>query len=89
MSTSESRVSVADVLPSLLFSTGFWMVLTALPIGLVVLLEEHFQFHSDRHWATIAAVVMTVTVATIGGIFLAIAILIFKRQAQKTAAILK
>jgi hypothetical protein len=77
------------VLLSLLFSTGFLMVLGALPAGLMVLLEEHYQFRSDWHGATIAAAYMAIPIATIGGLFLAIAALIFKGRGQKSSGISK
>jgi hypothetical protein len=77
------------VLPSLLFSTGFLMVIGALPAGLMILLEDHYQFHSDWHGATIAAAYRAIPVATTGGLFLCGATLIFKCRAKKTSEISK
>jgi hypothetical protein len=59
------------------------MVIAALPTGILILLDEHFQFQSDGQWATIAAAAMTLPMATIGGLFLAIATLIFESQGPK------
>lgn len=87
MSTSASKLSVADFLPSLLYSTGFWMVTGAIPVGLVVALEEHYQLRSDWHWAIIAAAVMTIPVGMIGGLFLLVATLISNGRAREATGI--
>jgi hypothetical protein len=50
MSASKPRLSIADVLPGLLFSTGSLMVISALPSGIVIALQERYQLHSDWHW---------------------------------------
>jgi len=60
------------------------MVITALLIGLVTLLQEHYRFQSDWHWAGIAAAAMMTPLAAMGGLFLAIATLILKRQGPST-----
>jgi hypothetical protein len=73
-------LSIADVLPGLLFSTGLLMVISALPTGIVTAHQERYQLHSDWHCTIIDSAVMTVAIALVGGLFLLSATLIFGRR---------
>jgi hypothetical protein len=79
MSTSP-KPSTSDKLLGLMIVAGFMLLLTALPVGLALSLQEHYKFHSDWHWAIILGVVMTVATAVIGGILLCTGEFIVQRR---------
>jgi hypothetical protein len=79
MSTS-LKPSTSDKLLGLMIVTGFMLLLSALPLGLVLSLQDHYKFHSDWHWAIILGVVMTAATAVVGGIFLCTGEFIVQRR---------
>ena len=78
---------MANVLPSLLFSTGFLMLIGAVPVGLVIAIEEHYQLQSHWPWAMMSAAVFAVPLAATGVLFLLIAKLMFTHRARKAIGI--
>ena len=64
----------------LLIITGFMLLITALPLGAVLCLQDHYNFHSDWHWAITQGVVMTLATAVVGGIFPCTGEFIVKRR---------
>jgi hypothetical protein len=81
MSTSP-KPSTSDKLLSLMIVAGFMLLLTALPLGLVLSLQEHYKFHSDWRWAIIFGTVMTAATAVIGGTLLCTGELIVRRRGK-------
>jgi hypothetical protein len=79
MSTS-SKQRTSDKLLGLLIITGFMLLITALPIGIVLTLQDHYQVHSDWHWAIMQGAVMAIAAAVFGGLFLCIGTLIVNRR---------
>ena len=65
-----SKRPFADLLLGLLFSSGFLLLIGAMPSGFAVALAERYTLKSDWHSAMIPAIVMTVAVAALGGMFL-------------------
>ena len=78
--SNSSRPSTSDKLLGLLIITGFMLLLTALPVGIFLSLQDHYEFHSDWHWAIMLGAVMTIATAIVGGVFLCIGELIVKRR---------
>ena len=60
-----------DRLLGLLIITGFTLLITALPVGIVACLQVHYAFHSDWHWAIALGAVMTIATVVVGGLFFA------------------
>ena len=80
-----SKPQASDKLLGLTIITGFMLLLTALPMALVLSLQERYKFHSDWHWAIILGVAMAGATAIAGAIFLCTAELIVRRR-RKTRA---
>lgn len=61
------------------------MAISALPIGLVIALQQHYEFHADWHWSIIQPGVMTVTIGALGGLFLFLSTFIFRRRGKRAS----
>jgi hypothetical protein len=61
--------TTSDRLLGLLIITGFMLLLTAIPLGVVISLQEHYKSHSDWRWAITQGVVLTVATAIVVGLF--------------------
>ncbi|HWQ93239.1 MAG TPA: hypothetical protein VN673_16310 [Clostridia bacterium] len=44
------------------------LLITAVPLGIVLSLHEHFKFDSDWRWAIIQGAAMAVAAAIVGGV---------------------
>jgi hypothetical protein len=75
--------STQDRLLGLLIITGFMLLITALPLGAVLCLHDHYKFQSDWHWAITLGVGMTIATAVVGGIFLGTGEFIVKRRRKR------
>jgi NhaP-type Na+/H+ or K+/H+ antiporter len=80
-----SKPRASDKLLGLMIITGFMLLLTSLPVGLALSLQERYQFHSDWHGAIMLGVAMTGATAIAGAILLCTAEFIVRRR-RKTRA---
>ena len=78
--SAASKPSTSDKLLGLLIITGFMLLITALPLGIVLCLQNHYKFHSDWRWAIAQGAVMTIATAVVGGMFLCTGEFIVKRR---------
>ena len=72
--------SARDRWLGLLIVTGFMLLVTALPLGAVLGLQDHYTFHSGWQSAMTLGVVMAVATAIVGGVFLYTGECIVKRR---------
>jgi hypothetical protein len=72
--------TTTDRLLGLLIITGFMLLITALPSGIVLSLLDHYRFHTDWRWAITQGAVMTIATAIVGGLFLGVGELILQRR---------
>lgn len=75
-----STPTTADRLLGLLIITGFMLLITAIPLGIVLSLQAHYKFHSDWGWAITQGAVMAIATAIVGGLFLGIGEFIVQRR---------
>ena len=74
------KASTSDRLLGLLIFTGFMLLISTLPIGILTCLQDHFQSHSDWHWAFALGTVMAVAVAVVGSVLFCIGTLVVIRR---------
>ena len=79
------KPGTANRLLGLVIITGFMLVISALPIGLILSLQDHYKFHSDWHWATILGATIAAATVIVGGLLLCTGELVAKRY-KKTKA---
>ena len=84
MNTSP-KPSTIDKLLGLMIITGFMLLVTALPVGIALSLQDHYTSHLDWHWAIIGGAVLTAATAIIGSIFLCIGEFIVQRRRNTRA----
>jgi len=90
MNTSSPNRPVGSVLLGLLFSTGYLMLIGALPVGIVILLQERYDRRfGNGEWAIHDMALMTLVVGGIGGLFLLLGKIIYKVQCRRSQAISK
>jgi len=80
MMSTPFKSSTSDKLLGLLIISGFLMLITALPLGIVMSLQDRYKFHDDWHWAIIWGPSMTIATAIVGGLFTCIGEFIVKRR---------
>ena len=56
------------------------LLLTALPLGVVLCLQDHYKFQTEWRWAITSGVVMTAATAFVGGILLCTGELLVRRR---------
>jgi hypothetical protein len=90
MNTSSPKRPVGRVLLGLLFSTGYLMLIGALPVGIVTLLQERYDRRLGiGEWAIHDMALMTLIVGGIGGLFLLVGQIIYKVQSRRSQEISK
>ena len=90
MNTSSPKRPVGSVLLGLLFSTGYLMLIGALPAGVAILLQERYDRRFGMsEWAIHDGVLMTVVVGGLGGLFLLLGKIIYSVQRRRSRAISK
>jgi hypothetical protein len=81
---------VGSGLLGLLFSTGYLMLIGALPAGIAIFLQERYhRGFGDGEWAIHDAALMTLVVGGIGGLFLLLGKIIYKLQCRRLQAVSK
>jgi hypothetical protein len=78
MSASSKPITPGRLLGLVMFS-GFMLVVTALPLGVVLALQARYGFHWGWHWAILWGVVMAIAAAVVGSLFLCAGELIARR----------
>ena len=61
-------------------TSGFMMNLSAIPLGILLLLQAHYKFHLNWHEAWIQALVLTAAVIIIGTLLLFGGMFFLKRR---------
>jgi hypothetical protein len=90
MNASSPNRAVGSVLLGLLLSTGYLMLISALPVGIAIFLQEHYgRWFGNGEWAIHDMVLMTLVVGGIGGLFLLLGKIIYKLQCRRSQAISK
>jgi hypothetical protein len=79
MSTS-SAPTTTDRLLGLLIISGFMLLITAIPLGIFLSLQERYKFGSDWHWAITQGAVMAIATAIVGGLFTGVGEFIVRRR---------
>ena len=74
------KPSTSDRLLGLMIISGFMLLLTALPLGVVLCLQDHYKFHGEWRWSVTLGVVMTASTAVVGGILLCTGEFLVKRR---------
>ena len=77
---ASSKPTTTDRLLGLLIISGFMMLITAIPLGIVLSLHEHSKFDSDWRWSITEGAVMTIATAIVGGLFTGVGEFIVRRR---------
>ncbi len=74
------KPTTTDRLLGLCIISGFMLLITAIPLGIFVSLQQHYKFDSDWRWAIIQGAVMAVATAVIGGMLTGVGEFIVRRR---------
>jgi len=74
--TTRSKRTLSSVLHGLLYTSGFMMIVCAVPVGAAIALQSHYKFHVEARDAGIQGVVLTVATAVVGGVLLLLGTLV-------------
>ena len=77
---ARSKPTTTDRLLGLCIISGFMLLTTAIPLGIVVSLQQHHRFDSNWRWAIIQGAVMAVATAVIGGMLTGFGEFIVRRR---------
>ena len=75
-----SKRTRSNILLSLMFSSGFLLLISSLPVGVGLALQSYYEVHLERREAFIVAAAVTVFIAVLGGVLLFIGEFIVKRR---------
>ena len=79
MSTSRKTSTLESIL-GLMIISGFMLLICALPLGVVVCLQDRYEFHEDWPWAIGLGVVMAGASAIVGGMLFGVGEFVVRRQ---------
>jgi amino acid transporter len=82
MSATPKR-SNRNILLGLMIASGFMLVVTALPVGVMMTWQGFHDAHLGWHWAIIGGIVMTIAIGGLGSLFICVGHFIVKRHRRK------
>lgn len=75
-----AKPTVTERLLGLFLMIGAMMVLSALPAGTVLSLQDHFTFGTDWHWSVTKGAVIAIAIAVVGCSLFGIASFVLQRR---------